>query len=1061
MSCVVYQNDTYCVGGENLQAASNPWISDVFFAPISSGGIVGAWTETTDYGATSGGAGTGGLPVSWPSCVEYNGYIYCVGGSNSKGAVSNAYFAKLSSSGVGPWTETTDYGASSGTTGSSGFPEFQLACVVDSGYVYCVGGGFASSKVFYAPLSSSGVGPWVETTDYGAESGSTGSGGVVIGSTACTDDNGTIYCVGGTVSFSPSSDVFYSQLSSTGVGPWSETTDYGATTGSSGSGGVPIYGTSCIAALSNVICVDGDTTKGAGTNGVYYAKDPPIPVVLRWILDSLPDPESVYDESFITYVYTCTLFGRAVADYYGLSIGGGTNMVNSAPINTPQCKSTITTTTTTTVITTTGVSTPTLTTSISEVISSSRPPSPGSSITIGYSAFDTATLSGGNNPTGSISYYYYKAGDCSGVVDLAGTPTAATGNGPQKSSAQVTPTVAGSYSFRAEFGGDSLNAPTSSACEKLTVLKATPTIFTVLNPSQTITAGNQAYDSAAVNLGYSPTGMVTYYRYSGTGCTGTKTELGGGMLGGVGAPSPTAAPNSPYTTFPNPGTYSYSASYAGDANNNPADSACETLTVMAAASSEGSSSSSSNGSGLLIDAGAALAALAAVAIGGYYVWRRRSAGNEEDEGTGTVGDNVEEPTTPPGPPPTTVSPPPPPPPPPEEPPIQPVAPGNQTTETLGCVQTTRWLHEKIELHVFVNENKERFLTLPYRPVPMGAWGTDSHLLIHECKCPGVDGDQSRETIKVRADTRIKWEIVEGDGEFVKRQYRIDRAEEHLHENIPWHAPITDAKGETERQVTKLTYFQSYGTGKEAEGGQVIFMPQAVPKEGSAHCKVRVTMEHADHTKDPVEHENAVALIEMWISKRGEEFLYQYAAVDEVKYGPGRNIPPGLKGVCRPGHHWRQLEGIEANFTWVDPTAEFPSDTIPRDVIYPNKILANDYVEIMVFQPDPGFGDTDQLQLDCTPSGEGPCKIPAHSELELSDTLVFSWSADRGDFPLLKVRKEWESTHRLTKVVWHAPNKPGDAKIAVHITDTTREFIDPPVELTLDLQVELGEPSSPD
>ena len=592
---MVYQNDTYCAGGENLYNVNSPWMSDVFYAQFTSSGTLGGWTETTDYGATSGDTGAGGIAVSWPSCVEYNGYIYCIGGATSSSEISKVFFAQLSSSGVGPWTETTDFGASSGTTGSGGIQAFQLSCVADSGYVYCVGAG---SKVFYAQLSSSGVGPWIETTDYGAASGDTGAGGINISATACTDDNGTIYCVGGSVSFKPVSDVFYAQLSSSGVGPWTETTDYGATSGSSGSGGVPIYGTACIAALSNVICVDGDTTGNQGTNGVYYAKDPPIPVILRWILDSLPDPEDIYDEAFIAWVHPYISCGNAIIQYYGLTVGGGTNVVESAPLTTQATTVCTTSTTTeeTTTTTETIIATPNLTTSISEVVGG-HALSGTSSAALGYPVFDTATLSGGNNPTGPISYYWYNTGDCSGAVTTEGTPTGATGNGPQVNSSQVTPTMAGSYSFRAEFGGDPRNEPAMSACEKLTVLKNTPTIFTVLNPSSTIPAGKQAYDSAGLSLGYSPTGNVTYYRYSGPNCTGTKNVLGGGMVGGVGAPSPTAAPNSPYTTFPNPGTYSYSASYSGDANNNPADSACETLTVVSASASTpdlyGSSSSSS------------------------------------------------------------------------------------------------------------------------------------------------------------------------------------------------------------------------------------------------------------------------------------------------------------------------------------------------------------------------------------------------------------------------------------------------------------------------------------
>ena len=130
------------------------------------------WNETIDYGAASGSSGTGGLSVEAQSCVGYNGYVYCVGGYLAGNDTSRVFFAKVTAAGVGPWTETTDYGAASGNSGTGGTAAEGLSCVEDSGYIYCIGGLSAavneyaySSKVFYAKLSASGVGPWSETTD--------------------------------------------------------------------------------------------------------------------------------------------------------------------------------------------------------------------------------------------------------------------------------------------------------------------------------------------------------------------------------------------------------------------------------------------------------------------------------------------------------------------------------------------------------------------------------------------------------------------------------------------------------------------------------------------------------------------------------------------------------------------------------------------------------------------------------------------------------------------------------------------------------------------------------
>ena len=244
-SCVDYQSDVYCVGGESYNTATI--ISNVYYADVLPSGGLTSWTETTDYGAITGDSGRGGTGVEWPSCVESSGYIYCIGGSTPASAYSSkVFYAQLNPNGVGPWTETTDYGATSGSTGSGGIGVFQASCVADGGFVYCVGGtNVGTSKVFYAQLTPNGVGPWTETTNYGAASGSSGTGGLAVSGTACTDDLGYILCVGGDVEFTPSSDVFYAPLNGgAGVGPWTETTDYGATTGYSGTGGVDVFGTS-------------------------------------------------------------------------------------------------------------------------------------------------------------------------------------------------------------------------------------------------------------------------------------------------------------------------------------------------------------------------------------------------------------------------------------------------------------------------------------------------------------------------------------------------------------------------------------------------------------------------------------------------------------------------------------------------------------------------------------------------------------------------------------------------------------------------------------------------
>ena len=272
LSCVTHSGYIYCVGGQNCKPNGDPFlcsvdrtgpiISDVFYAPISPTGAVGPWTETTDYGTTSGTSGSGGLAVAFATCVEDDGYIFCIGGdiNNMPFTTDQVFYAKLSSSGVGPWTQTTSY------------PEYdsQMACAVDNNYVYCLSGPFPSGT-YYAQLYANGVGPWTMTTPYGKVSYDSNYPGVrAEGSNSCVASSGYIYCVGG-FTFNPESQVWYAPVNSSGVGGWSETTDYGAQTGTNGTGGLHLYESGCAAYLGSIICVDGDLKSTQGTSDVFYA----------------------------------------------------------------------------------------------------------------------------------------------------------------------------------------------------------------------------------------------------------------------------------------------------------------------------------------------------------------------------------------------------------------------------------------------------------------------------------------------------------------------------------------------------------------------------------------------------------------------------------------------------------------------------------------------------------------------------------------------------------------------------------------------------------------------
>jgi hypothetical protein len=206
-SCVVSSGYVYCVGGSYDSGGDDIALS--YYAPLSPTGTLGNWSSTTHYP----------IPIDTQSCVTASSYIYCVGGENeTDGSVtdvaeaSSAWYAPLSSSGIGAWIHTTAYPSD----------VYYQICYAANGYVYCLGGADVNdnslTNVYYATLSSSGVGPWTATTQYP----------VAASGQACVISSGYILCVGGETSTSPSytSAVYYAPISSSGVGTWKQAAGY-------------------------------------------------------------------------------------------------------------------------------------------------------------------------------------------------------------------------------------------------------------------------------------------------------------------------------------------------------------------------------------------------------------------------------------------------------------------------------------------------------------------------------------------------------------------------------------------------------------------------------------------------------------------------------------------------------------------------------------------------------------------------------------------------------------------------------------------------------------------
>jgi Bacterial Ig-like domain (group 3) len=103
-------------------------------------------------------------------------------------------------------------------------------------------------------------------------------------------------------------------------------------------------------------------------------------------------------------------------------------------------------------------------------------------VTLGNPISDTATLSGGDNPTGTITFNVYGPddADCSG--EPASTSVVDVNGEGDYSSGPFTPLAVGTYRWTAEYSGDANNEAVMSECnapnEASVVTESTPTSTT-------------------------------------------------------------------------------------------------------------------------------------------------------------------------------------------------------------------------------------------------------------------------------------------------------------------------------------------------------------------------------------------------------------------------------------------------------------------------------------------------------------------------------------------------------------------------------------------------------
>jgi hypothetical protein len=179
---------------------------------------------------------------------------------------------------------------------------------------------------------------------------------------------------------------------------------------------------------------------------------------------------------------------------------------------------------------------------------------------------DQAVLSGGSNPTGTITFTLFFNG---GATPIDTETVTVNGDGTYSTPAGIvlpaTGAVTGTYQWNATYSGDTVNHPASDNSDpagRVPVVSASPTIAATPTPTST-TVGNTLTDVAVLSFGYNPTGTLTFTLSLNGTVVDTETVTVNG--------------NGPYTTptgfkvpLTGPGVYQWNAVYSGDSNNNSA-----------------------------------------------------------------------------------------------------------------------------------------------------------------------------------------------------------------------------------------------------------------------------------------------------------------------------------------------------------------------------------------------------------------------------------------------------------------------------------------------------------
>jgi hypothetical protein len=201
---------------------------------------------------------------------------------------------------------------------------------------------------------------------------------------------------------------------------------------------------------------------------------------------------------------------------------------------------------------------------------------------------DVATLSGATaNATGTITFNLYGPNDATCASSIFTSAATVNGNG-NYTSGSFTPTTVGTYTWIANYGGDTNNTATANACneanESTIVSPRNPALTTQASP--TITLGGSLTDVATLSgATTTATGTITFDLYGPNDAT-CASSIFSSVVSVSGNGSYTSASFTPTAV----GTYRWIANYSGDINNiataNGCNEANESVDVTDTSSTE-------------------------------------------------------------------------------------------------------------------------------------------------------------------------------------------------------------------------------------------------------------------------------------------------------------------------------------------------------------------------------------------------------------------------------------------------------------------------------------------